>query len=61
MTDTVEVQMETAATEEAVNDTSNKEEQDESEAPKPRIRICMFIIYSIAGLYYSFMHAYIHI
>lgn len=41
MTDTMKVEMESAATEETVNDTSNKEKQDESGAHKPRSRICM--------------------
>lgn len=41
MTDTMEIEMESAATNEAHGDASNKEEQDESGAHKPKSRICM--------------------
>lgn len=40
MTDTVEVEMESVATEEAIDDTSNKDEQDETGPHKPKSRIC---------------------
>ncbi|XP_026770209.3 protein DEK [Pangasianodon hypophthalmus] len=39
MTDIMEVEMKSAATEEAMDDTTNKEEQDESGAHKPKSRI----------------------
>ncbi|MCJ8728190.1 hypothetical protein PDJAM_G00001340 [Pangasius djambal] len=39
MTDIMEVEMKSAATEEAIDDTTNKEEQDESGAHKPKSRI----------------------
>lgn len=41
MTDTTEVEMESAPTKEAIDDPSSKEEQDESGAHKPKSRICM--------------------
>lgn len=50
MTDTMEVEMETATTKEAIDDASSKEEPDESGPHKPRSRLCMLFCNAILSL-----------